>query len=61
MINCCVLLLLAVLATWKKAVIGTFVLLIILAAIGICAYLHTDKKKKGKDTDDNIPGALGVE
>lgn len=39
----------AVLATWKKAVIGTFVLLIILAAIGICAYLHTDKKKKGAD------------
>ncbi|XP_040294949.1 platelet endothelial cell adhesion molecule isoform X2 [Bufo bufo] len=39
----------AVLATWKKAVIGTFVLLIVLAAIAICAYMHTDKKKKGKD------------
>lgn len=51
MIYCCVLLLLAVLATWKKVVIGTFVALIILAAIAICAYLHTDKKKKGKDSN----------
>ncbi|XP_073516412.1 platelet endothelial cell adhesion molecule isoform X2 [Phyllobates terribilis] len=39
----------AVLATWKKGVIGTFVLLIVLAATAICAYLHMDKKKKGKD------------
>ncbi|XP_069807842.1 platelet endothelial cell adhesion molecule isoform X2 [Dendropsophus ebraccatus] len=39
----------AVLASWKKGVIGTFVFLIILAAIVICAYLHMDKKKKGKD------------
>lgn len=42
----------AVLATWKKAVIGTFVVLIILAAIGICAYLHADKKKKGADISE---------
>ncbi|XP_071968903.1 platelet endothelial cell adhesion molecule isoform X2 [Engystomops pustulosus] len=40
----------AVLATWKKAVIGIFVILVILAAIAICIYLHTDKKKK-KGTD----------
>ncbi|XP_056405784.1 platelet endothelial cell adhesion molecule-like isoform X3 [Hyla sarda] len=39
----------AVLATWKKVVIGVFVSVIILAAITICAYLQMDKKKKGKD------------
>ncbi|KAM4034105.1 platelet endothelial cell adhesion molecule [Anomaloglossus baeobatrachus] len=37
----------AFLATWKKGVIGSFVLLIVLAATAICAYLHMDKKKKG--------------
>ncbi|KAM3921973.1 platelet endothelial cell adhesion molecule [Leptodactylus fuscus] len=37
----------AVLAKWKKAVIGMFVCLIIVAAIAICVYLHMDKKKKG--------------
>ncbi|XP_018424769.1 PREDICTED: platelet endothelial cell adhesion molecule [Nanorana parkeri] len=39
----------AVLARWKKAVIGTFVFLIIMAAIGIALYLYLDKKKKGKN------------
>ncbi|XP_073435878.1 platelet endothelial cell adhesion molecule isoform X2 [Dendrobates tinctorius] len=39
----------AVLATWKKGLIGSFVLLIVLAATAICAYLHMDKKKRGKD------------
>ncbi|KAM9296611.1 LOW QUALITY PROTEIN: platelet endothelial cell adhesion molecule-like, partial [Gastrophryne carolinensis] len=39
----------AVLASWKKAVIGAFVFLIIVAAIGIIVYLYLDKKKKGKN------------
>ncbi|XP_068119931.1 platelet endothelial cell adhesion molecule [Hyperolius riggenbachi] len=38
----------AVLATWKKGVIGVFICLIIVAAIGIIVYLYMDKKKKGK-------------
>lgn len=39
----------AILARWKKAVIGTIVLVIIVAAIAIALYLYLDKKKKGKN------------
>ncbi|XP_066443587.1 platelet endothelial cell adhesion molecule-like isoform X4 [Eleutherodactylus coqui] len=51
----------AVLATWKKGVIGTFVTLIILAAIAICAYMHMDKKRKGKDSHCIISSIVKAE
>ncbi|XP_075034078.1 platelet endothelial cell adhesion molecule isoform X2 [Mixophyes fleayi] len=39
----------AILATWKKGIIGSFIFLIIVAAVAIVLYFYLDKKKKGKD------------
>ncbi|KAM5135272.1 platelet endothelial cell adhesion molecule [Mantella aurantiaca] len=44
----------AVLARWKKAVIGGFVIVIMAAAIGIALYLYLDKRKKGKNISRNL-------
>lgn len=48
----------AILARWKKAVIGTFVLVIIVAAIAIALYLYLDKKKKGNVSLNHTIGEL---
>ncbi|XP_072270208.1 platelet endothelial cell adhesion molecule [Pyxicephalus adspersus] len=43
----------AVLARWKKGIIGGFVFFIIIAALGISLYLYLDKKRKGKSITTN--------
>uniref|UniRef100_A0A803JFB0 Platelet and endothelial cell adhesion molecule 1 n=1 Tax=Xenopus tropicalis TaxID=8364 RepID=A0A803JFB0_XENTR len=40
----------AVLATWKKGLIITFVVFILIAAVAICSYFYTERKKKGRET-----------
>ncbi|KAM4691161.1 platelet endothelial cell adhesion molecule-like [Rhinophrynus dorsalis] len=44
----------AVLARWKKGLIGTFVFFIIVAAIGIAVYLYLDKRKKGSEITSDV-------